>query len=126
MLYICTSLIVLFCLVVVAHNSKLRVVNVDTVFWLEDHSPLGKVSATCMTLLKHIHSHVFQVFEVFGPVAHPYYSIRIHRNDEKELSYAVGSKVFFVSNDSNLTYYVFPNHIEKYVLSVSVHHSYNM
>jgi len=43
-----TSLIGLFCLVVVAHNSKLRVVNVDTVFWLEDHSPLGKVRAWCM------------------------------------------------------------------------------
>ena len=96
MLYICASLIVLFCLVVVAHNSKLKVVNVDTVFWLEDHSPLGKISATYMTLLKHIHSQVFQVFEVFGPVAHPYYSIKIHRNDGKELSYAVGSKVAMI------------------------------
>ena len=32
-----------------------------------------------------------QVLEVFGPMAHPYFSIRIHQNDGKELSYAVGS-----------------------------------
>jgi len=55
-------------------------------------------------------------------VAHPYYSIRIHKSDGKELSYAVGSKVFFVSNDSNLTYYVFSDHIEKYVLRMSNYH----
>ena len=31
------------------------------------------------------------MFGVFGPVAHLYFSIRIHQNDGKELSYAVGS-----------------------------------
>ena len=32
-------------LVVVAHKSTSPVVNIDTIFWLEDHSPLGKVCA---------------------------------------------------------------------------------
>ena len=40
--------LMLFCVVVVAHNPKLRVVNVDTVFWLEDRGSLGKVSLTLL------------------------------------------------------------------------------
>ena len=43
--YICMrvyiSLYVL--IVVVAHKSTFQVVNIDTIFWLEDRSPLGKV-----------------------------------------------------------------------------------
>jgi len=52
------------------------------------------------------------VFEVFGPVVSPYYSIRINQNENTRV-YGVGSGVYFVSNDSTLTYYVFPECMEK-------------
>ena len=53
-----------------------------------------------------------QVFEVFGPVVSPYYSVRINQNEDARV-YGVGSTVYFVSNDSTLTYYVFPDHMDK-------------
>ena len=50
--YICTY-VCIYCIhvpvVVVAHSSALQVVNVDTIFWLEDRSPLGKVCASKYT-----------------------------------------------------------------------------
>ena len=49
---------------------------------------------------------------MFGPVISPYYSVRINTNDGTRV-YGVGSVVFCVSNDPNLTYYVFPDRMEK-------------
>ena len=52
------------------------------------------------------------MFEVFGPVVSPYYSIRINQTEDTRV-YGVGSTVYFASNDSTLTYYVFPDRMDK-------------
>ena len=60
------------------------------------------------------------MFEVFGPVVSPYYSIRINQQNESTRVYDVDSVVYFVSNDSTLTYYVFPDSMEKWVFSMQI------
>jgi len=61
------------------------------------------------------------VFETFGPVACPLYSVRF--NSEQHIAehhVEVGAKVYFVPNASEWTHYVFLKHVRMYVYVVHV------
>ena len=55
----CVSMQICVFLVVVAHKSKFQVVNIDTIFWLEDRSPLGKVCINYVATIPYIARHYY-------------------------------------------------------------------
>ena len=63
-----------------------------------------------------------QVFEIFGPVSCPLYSVRFNSCDHiVQHGVEVGAKVYYVPNVSEWTHYVFMEHVRAYVVTFAVH-----
>ena len=55
-----------------------------------------------------------QIFDIFGPVKLPYYSVRKTVDiDLKDLGIAVGDPVYYVPSSDAMTKYVFTERIQK-------------
>uniref|UniRef100_A0A2C9JKS9 H/ACA ribonucleoprotein complex non-core subunit NAF1 n=1 Tax=Biomphalaria glabrata TaxID=6526 RepID=A0A2C9JKS9_BIOGL len=68
----------------------------DTVLFLEGRRPLGLI------------------FETFGTVHQPYYSVRFNRNEDiRDQTIELGHSVYFAPKASNLTKYVFISELRK-------------
>eukprot|EP00105_Crassostrea_gigas_P031631 XP_011454383.1 PREDICTED: H/ACA ribonucleoprotein complex non-core subunit NAF1 [Crassostrea gigas] len=82
------------CLVIVKANQNIPPLNENTILFLEGRIVLG------------------QIFEVFGPVGSPWYSLRFnsHKDIEKK-SISCGQKVYCAPKVENLTNYVFVEHL---------------
>ncbi|KAK3586683.1 hypothetical protein CHS0354_039152 [Potamilus streckersoni] len=83
---------VIGCLVVIQSNQQISPLNEDTVLFLEDRTAIGKV------------------FEIFGPVVFPWYSIRFNSPvDVENKGIKVGTPIFCAPEEENFTKYVFVN-----------------
>lgn len=69
---------------------------------------LNSVAAITCTCTK------FQIFEVFGPVGSPWYSLRFNSSkDIENKSVTCGQKVYCAPKVENLTNYVFVEHLRQ-------------
>jgi len=67
---------------------------------------------------------VVQVFETFGPVQSPLYSVRFNSKEHiAQHQIEIGAKVFCVPNVSEWTHYVFLEHLRAYVYVLFCSHS---
>jgi H/ACA ribonucleoprotein complex non-core subunit NAF1 len=77
-------------LIVVQGMQGSEALDADTVLWNDNKQPIGKI------------------FEVFGPVKLPFYSIRKSKDSSLDsLGISVGSRIFFIPRDDSMTKYVF-------------------
>ena len=56
-----------------------------------------------------------QIFETFGPVKNPFYSLLTNNEQELAPSLAPGQLIYVVPNNQTLTRYVFTTELMKYV-----------
>ena len=68
----------------------------------------------CVVASVHVRFLFLQVFETFGPVKRPFYSIRINSVDDmSSVGVALGDTVYITPDDPSLTKYVFPQELLK-------------
>lgn len=84
-------------LVVVEANKVMPPLDIDSILFKSDGEPIG------------------EVFDVFGPIKEPHYSIRFNREAEiKEQNIEKGMIVYFApKNDRNLTKFAFVTELQK-------------
>ena len=59
---------------------------------------------------------VLKIFETFGPVSCPLYSVRFNSMEHiAQHGIEIGAKVYYVPNVSEWTHYVFLEHVKAYV-----------
>ncbi|XP_061182515.1 H/ACA ribonucleoprotein complex non-core subunit NAF1-like [Saccostrea echinata] len=84
------------CLVIVKANQNIPPLNENTILFLEGRVVLG------------------QIFEVFGPVGSPWYSVRFNSTkDIEKKSISSGQKVYCAPKVEKLTNYVFVEHLRQ-------------
>ncbi|XP_048763866.2 uncharacterized protein LOC125671923 isoform X2 [Ostrea edulis] len=84
------------CLAIVKANQSIPPLNENTILFLEGRVVLG------------------QIFEVFGPVGSPWYSVRFNSTtDIESKSLCCGQKVYCAPKVENLTNYVFVEHLRQ-------------
>ncbi|PVD18766.1 hypothetical protein C0Q70_21318 [Pomacea canaliculata] len=82
--------------VVIHSRPGISSVQDDTVFFGENRTPIG------------------QVFEVFGPVVRPYYSIRFNSPDDiKKKGIQMGMPVYFAPEMPEITHYIFVEQLKR-------------
>ncbi|XP_041362610.1 uncharacterized protein LOC121378485 [Gigantopelta aegis] len=83
-------------LVVIEPDKELPVLDEDTVLFTKDRKPFG------------------QIFEVFGPVASPFYSVRFNSAEEIETKgIQPGDVVYYAPTVEQFTHYVFVERLKK-------------
>ncbi|XP_022092868.1 H/ACA ribonucleoprotein complex non-core subunit NAF1-like isoform X2 [Acanthaster planci] len=83
-------------LVVIQSNLGVEVLDSDTVLFLEDRKAIG------------------MIFEVFGPVSCPLYTLRFNSvSDIKDLKIELQTQVFFAPKIQNMTTYVFTQRLKQ-------------
>ncbi|XP_062507176.1 H/ACA ribonucleoprotein complex non-core subunit NAF1-like [Corticium candelabrum] len=81
-------------LVVVQSRPMLPALDTDSVLWKSDRRPLGSI------------------FETFGPVQSPYYSIRFQSRDQiQQCGVSMGMSIFYAPNNKQYTKYVFASQL---------------
>ena len=81
-------------LVIVQSRPMLPALDTDSVLWRSNRQPLGAI------------------FETFGPVQSPYYSVRFRCPKQIHKSgISVGESIFFTPNNTQFTKYVFTHHL---------------
>ncbi|KAJ7326840.1 hypothetical protein JRQ81_016599 [Phrynocephalus forsythii] len=82
--------------VIIESDKGLPPVNEDTVFFKEDHHSIGKV------------------FEVFGPVSHPFYVLQFNSSEQIESrGIKVHDAVYFAPSVESFTQYIFPEKLKQ-------------
>lgn len=84
---------IVYNLVIVQSIRDSKPLDEDTILFTEDRQTIGKV------------------YETFGPVCQPYYSVRVNLNKDSSCKYLINTNVYYVPNSQELTKYIF--NIEK-------------
>jgi H/ACA ribonucleoprotein complex non-core subunit NAF1 len=81
-------------LVVVQSRPMLPALDTDSVLWRSNRQPLGAI------------------FETFGPVQSPFYSVRFQSPEQvHKTGISVGESIFYALNNAQFTKYVFTHHL---------------
>jgi H/ACA ribonucleoprotein complex non-core subunit NAF1 len=84
---------IVYNLVIVQSIRNSKPLDEDTILFTQDRHTIGKI------------------YETFGPVCQPYYSVRVNLNNDSSCKYLVNTNVYYVPNSQELTKHIF--NIEK-------------
>ena len=84
---------IVYNLVIVQSTRNSKPLDEDTILFTQDRHTIGKI------------------YETFGPVCQPYYSVRVNLNNDSSSKYLINTNVYYVPNSQELTKYIF--NIEK-------------
>ncbi|KAF7244205.1 H/ACA ribonucleoprotein complex non-core subunit NAF1 [Varanus komodoensis] len=101
-------------LVIIESQKGLPPVNEDTVLFKEDRQSVGKVSRSQILCSVHGVFYVFLIFEVFGPVSHPFYVVQFNSPEHIESKgIKIHDAVYFAPSVESFTQYIFPEKLKQ-------------